>query len=295
MKEIIRNLLPPIKVHIWGGFGSQLFALIAAQRLNRKFPHRNITMVFHSSGVTKRHREIPLAFLNAFTILEVDDFSESILLESSQSQSVNLRIREIRKLVRDFLARIGCIADLDFDDNLNQTKPWLLQTRGHYSYIKLTPGEVLEVCKVLGISDTSLSNQLEQSFYIHLRLGDLLNLQTKTHTPVERFLSVLEKQGDKLPIKVYSDSDPEIVLSIIGANFSPEVLSIGSTNVFETILMGVCSEKFLGTSSKISIWISVIREYFQIGSLTAIPFELYDYVCRLLPNTDIDNSRLLKY
>ena len=45
-------------VHIWGGFGSQLFALALGIDIKNKFPAKEIYYKFHTSGVTKREIEI---------------------------------------------------------------------------------------------------------------------------------------------------------------------------------------------------------------------------------------------
>ena len=62
------KILPRVRVHSWGGFGSQLFAMIIAERLIAKKGLRQIMIVFHTSGVTERELEIPKSWLDRFRI-----------------------------------------------------------------------------------------------------------------------------------------------------------------------------------------------------------------------------------
>jgi len=73
----------PIRVHCWGGFGSQIFACVIAKRLASLFPARKIVLIFHSSGVTRRTLEIPKGFTGDFTVLTQDDFRTSNAEENS--------------------------------------------------------------------------------------------------------------------------------------------------------------------------------------------------------------------
>ncbi len=53
-----------LRVHCWGGLGSQLFALAHAYELHKKFPNRKILLLMHTSGVSERFSE--LDFLGDF-------------------------------------------------------------------------------------------------------------------------------------------------------------------------------------------------------------------------------------
>ena len=67
--------MPSIKIHCWGGIGSQLFTLALALDLNKRYPKRPIKFIFHTGGVTRRSLEID--FLPEKFRYEVkDDFIE---------------------------------------------------------------------------------------------------------------------------------------------------------------------------------------------------------------------------
>ena len=82
-------ILPALRVHSWGGFGSQLFAAHAILRIQKLFPYRRIKVIIHSSGVTKRTKEVDFSLIgiNAF---QKEDFEQLKL----QVDLILLRINE---------------------------------------------------------------------------------------------------------------------------------------------------------------------------------------------------------
>ena len=56
MNQILR-FLPALRVHSWGGFGSQLFTAYVVLKLQKQFTNRRIKVVVHTSGVTRRVSE----------------------------------------------------------------------------------------------------------------------------------------------------------------------------------------------------------------------------------------------
>ena len=66
----------PISVHCWGGLGSQFFAWATVEKLKIKFPHREIRIILHTSGVTERFSEID--FLSKeITLKQINDYKPS--------------------------------------------------------------------------------------------------------------------------------------------------------------------------------------------------------------------------
>ena len=64
-----------LRIHSWGGLGSQLFALSLIFDLVRKFPKKRIELIHHTAGVTRRLFEVDF-MLNSKTELVVkDDFT----------------------------------------------------------------------------------------------------------------------------------------------------------------------------------------------------------------------------
>ena len=50
----INSLLPEIRVHTWGGFGSQLFTAHLILRLKYRFPGRNIKVIIELAKKIKK-------------------------------------------------------------------------------------------------------------------------------------------------------------------------------------------------------------------------------------------------
>ena len=57
-----------LRVHCWGGLGSQLFALAHAYELRKKFPKRKIMLFLHTSGVSERFSELDFFIGSNFKI-----------------------------------------------------------------------------------------------------------------------------------------------------------------------------------------------------------------------------------
>ena len=74
---MILRLIPPIKIHCWGGLGSQLYALALAIDLKHRFYSRKIEFVQHTSGVTKRNLEIDTSRFSSIVFKTIDDFSNN--------------------------------------------------------------------------------------------------------------------------------------------------------------------------------------------------------------------------
>jgi hypothetical protein len=69
-----------LRVHSWGGLGSQLFVLAFIYDLRKKFPKKKILLVHHTSGVSRR-------------LFELDSILESeILLKVTDGYKPNQRI-----------------------------------------------------------------------------------------------------------------------------------------------------------------------------------------------------------
>ena len=65
-----------LRIHCWGGLGSQLYAVALIYDLLKRFPKRKITLYLHTSGATRRHSEIE-GIADIFEIKQVDDFKTS--------------------------------------------------------------------------------------------------------------------------------------------------------------------------------------------------------------------------
>ncbi len=73
MKYKINSFLPALRVHTWGGFGSQLFTAYLILKLQRDIPQRSIVAVNHTSGVSRRTTEFDFDSLGVAS-RQIEDF-----------------------------------------------------------------------------------------------------------------------------------------------------------------------------------------------------------------------------
>ena len=82
-------------VHVWGGFGSQLFGVSLALELCENSSNKDISLIFHNSGITRRNLELDLK-VAPFKIVSRDDFSEEYPV-SDRSGNHNFNVSTIAK------------------------------------------------------------------------------------------------------------------------------------------------------------------------------------------------------
>ncbi len=259
---------PPLKVHIWGGLGSQLFAVALSFDLQRKFPNRKLLLVLHSSGVTKRAPEICELFPE-FTYLEVDDFS------SRRSHDSNSSIFTPRSIVIPFLRKCAIFLGILAEENDGLTRKvykWTLSVRGHYLYRLINQ----EFLALLGSRlEDSLKMDIDKYLgetILHYRLGDLLELTNKTHIDPKRIAKVLSSEFEGTEVTIFSDS-PEKAISLLKGVPLDLTLSFEDLNATKAIWAATNSKKFVGTSSKISYWVVLLRLIRNPQAKTFMPTE----------------------
>ena len=268
MKSILRQLTPPIKIHVWGGFGSQLFALVVAWRVSKLYDYRRINLVFHTSGVTERVREIPISWLGDFSFVEIRDFAH--LNNTSENPEHSSFVNAIRRKWPSFLTKCGLLSRANLDSDFEFLKPWILQFRGHYSHFRLQSSEILRLMNLFEI--TTIDTVFDQ-ISIHYRLGDLLTLSNKTYIKPSRIKNTLERlRVHATPVIIFSDSAEEAVSKVLSPFFSDQRISYLQMPPIDTIRNCVKSKFFVGTNSKLSLWIAVFRS--MNGVMSAIPHEL---------------------
>lgn len=283
-----RQVIPPIRIHVWGGFGSQLFALVLAWRVSNRFKYRRIQLIFHTSGVTERILELPASWLKDFSVLAVQDFSQAKASTGDSAYSVTLGF--LRKLLTLLLMKCGALSRGNSELDFKSLKPWVLEVRGHYTQFLLNDFEVLRLMNLMEISTREPTlNQLS----IHYRLGDLLTLSKKTYIHPSRIKNILiELSQQNTPVVFYSDSDQESLSRVLSPFLGDRHAFYSQLSPIDTIKMCVSSKHFLGTNSKLSLWITIFR--FQKGRGSAIPYELSHHLKDEL-NLDCNKPALIIY
>ena len=251
-----------LEIHCWGGLGSQLYAWALLEDVRIKFPNRRVSLVLHTSGVTERENE--LTFLSGnVQITEINDFS------SPGNAEVDPRIypRFIR-LFKGFSRRVllitGFVADANTNSSFNRIRPWTRQLRGHYSTRTISQEAasiMLGTIQSSGDLESIISSESDDNnLSLHLRLGDLISLETKSPVSFESLNSQVEKALRKYPtistLQVASDS-LEFALKSLQNHFKKiHVIGI-SDSALSVIFLFQNTRVFLGTNSKLSVWVAI--------------------------------------
>ena len=140
--------------------------------------------------------------------------------------------------------------------------------RGHYSYRTIEPSfyDYLLLNLNTKIYD-SIINQTEIA--IHYRMGDLLKLTNKSIYPVEKIIekvNEVNKHGKYSKIIVYSDSPNNAKVKLISAGLNQE-FNVRDVGTIDVICECASAGYFIGTNSKVSLWIVNIRRYLGWGDL----------------------------
>ena len=265
----------PLKIHCWGGFGSQLHALILALQIDRTF-QRKFILVFHTGGVTRRNLEIE-ALLQDFDFIVENDFIEAAKLTMSPElkSAENILI----KLIKGIAYKLNFVSKFENSDSIKSLKFWTLSLRGHYSNLQFDKEcyqELFLKLEELSIFESNFVKSNQDDWIVHYRLGDLLQIDKNYILPktiVKYF------QESKLPKSIILLSDsPEIALDFLNSEFKALDLDVQirseQLSSVSTLVQCVRAKNFLGTTSKISIWATVLRESIATNGTTVMPISL---------------------
>ena len=257
------SFAPAIRVHCWGGFGSQLFAVIQCWYLADRFPTRKIVLIIHTSGVTKRNVEIT-ELLSGFRVITKNDFKEpsTINLGASHRASYSEKMKGIAiRISKYFLIRMGFISSLKDENALKSLKPWIVSLRGHYTNLPLARSHLIKLRDAIVEQAGALTTPkiARQTLAVQYRLGDLLNLKQKSFIEPELLTNVVSDQLNPVEIKditILSDS-PKEATELLDAN--RRGWTVKNLSPIETIDFCLTSKRFVGTNSKLSFWIAIFR------------------------------------
>ncbi len=268
-----------VKVHAWGGLGSQLFALALILDLQIKFPGKKFSLVLHSSGVTKRSASVNFV-VKELEVIIIDDFKKVINVVEPSNRKIFSRI------LKNILMFSGFLATANNNYEYRKIRPWVRSIRGHYSHRALSD-EVLT--KIHGLLTTELNFQNDRSklntLAIHYRLGDLLYLENKNPVPNKQITNILRDIRNDLKINsidLYSDS-LEQAAEMLKDVFDAPNIKMSHLEIKLVILNLVYYEIFVGTNSKISIWATLFRILIYPTSQSFIPLQMREEISRIYP------------
>jgi hypothetical protein len=275
-----------LRIHIWGGLGSQLFALAAALDIKERYPLKRIQLVIHTGGVTKRNSE--LNFLPDFLeVLTVDDFESSPRQYTQNLHKINFKV-----IVKNFLIWSGLVSTSNDETEFSKIKPWVKSLRGHYSHRNLSIDTISKIYDLLKKDhNLNFSEETPSRISIHYRLGDLLSLTNKDPVPntqVNKLLSKIILNTGENRIDLYSDSLDYAARSLVEV-FELEKINKVDLEIKSLILKLATYKIFVGTNSKITIWTVLFRILINQDSQTFIPRQMKEEITRIYPEINMLN------
>lgn len=211
--------------------------------------------------------------LDGINWVQIDDFIEQVAVPKTFKANL-YPVRLAQRLV----TRFGFVVSANTSYELEGI--WMLtrSIRGHYSRLAIKP-EVLSAMKKQAVHsgfNFFLAPKVETAS-MHIRLGDLIGLEGKSHTDFKRINAVIAslKSNFGAPrIVVFSDS-PELVLEKIDDSKKHLVkVNPKDTNAWEEMSEMINSHYFIGTASKLSTWVCVLRIWINSSSVNYMPSEM---------------------
>lgn len=279
---------PKIRIHLWGGLGSQLFGLALMFDLMGRHPHRNFCLVFHSGGVTKREPDL-ITLIGDCEFKVVDDFKDNDS-NSYFAGKATLFLQTFKWAYRFPGRKLGLIANANTSKEFNRIKPWVFSIRGHYSTRELSPRTIIYLAdKIEKYSEgKSVKPFSPESIGIHYRIGDLVNLANKKPIETQRLASGLKRvilaHTGNFSIVICSDS-PDLALNELATHLPNVESSTLNLNPVSTIQYLSEMRFFIGSPSKISEWVAMIRVTRKQEGQTLLPSEMKTQLTTTLGRT----------
>jgi hypothetical protein len=262
-----------LRIHVWGGLGSQLYAWALLEDLRIRFPERQITLVMHNSGVTKRDEELS-DFFESDEISVIGDYRNA---PRHANRIVSRARNRTQALIKQLLIALGFIATADTDLECSMLRPWVVSLRGHYTKRLISGNSISKILSSLESSRLPSGTHLGDSILgLHFRLGDLLALDSKSPLSISRVTHGLKlgiQSGKFSSCWVFSDSPIEAEV-MLRESFPDVEFMFSQANAQNTILELLCVDTFVGTPSKISEWVALIRIHKSSTPNVFLPWEM---------------------
>ena len=270
----------PFRIHIWGGLGSQLFALVYALRIQRERPGRQIHLVLHTDGITRREPDILRFKEFGFEVILKDDYRHRI--SSGPSSKRQFQITP-RRIARQALTKVGIVAD----ESMKKPKLWAYSVRGHYFGNRISYNDIFTLfvlAKQIGylkdFKETSKSHT-----FIHYRLGDLLQLPEKGPISASRYFLALKQLSAKGlgPTLLSSDSLEEAYSRL--STMVPDIRCVPTdSNAWEFLNFAIAAKVFIGSNSKLTLWAFIFRCLDGNFGDNYMPLEFRTWIEKKLPD-----------
>ena len=284
--RFIGEPLRTIKIHCWGGLGSQMYAWGLFERLQVKFPNKKFKLIFHTGGVTKRLPDLESLFAkNEKDFVQDFESSEnSIAGKSSNKKIMNTMKKSFTRATKRVFISTGFVASANDELEFSKLKPWVISVRGHYSELRIDLETILLMKTRADINGGNFSINIEQNKdldILHYRLGDLLSLAEKSPIDTKRITNAIQeaKAGTTCDLWVLSDSPSQAVELL--QREDPEIrvkLDDGSLDAWQSLMAMSNANIFIGTSSKLSIWAIIFRALLLQEASSYVPIDIKHHV-----------------
>ena len=275
MANLFLGLLPALKIHSWGGFGSQLFTAYVILKLKKVMPGRRIKVVIHTSGVTRRFSEFDFGTLDV-KVIQIDDYRSIKMQNSKEKLLLNYLLHLsifVKKLLLWTLEMLRVVQRADDNNSLNLVSFWTMAIRGHYTKITLEKPVIDSLYQVL-FPEKSEYEAKKNKLVVHYRLGDLLNLTEKQPIHWDRVEGVIDRlKIDSYSPMLLSDSRGEELETFLKSSKFLKDCEPLNYGPIQTLRICLSADKFIGTGAKLSLWAAVFR-YFVHGKESFLPTEL---------------------
>ena len=274
MKLVRPNAL---SIHSWGGLGSQLLALGLLLDLLKTHPNRKFTLVIHSSGVTRRLSEIE-ELSKLVDIVFIDDYVPTTSISKEYSIPNGLNFRRFLKWLLNFTRVVISRDSPDFP-----IKPWTRSIRCHYGLVAITRESIQTISSY--IPRISLINDSPNEFLIgvHFRAGDLRKEKSSSLVDITVVGGLVRSTmrnhvGKSLRLIILSDSltDENSIRELKGLDYTWEIKDTWDT--FGSLLF---TNSFIGTNSKVSLWVALFRWSLEIPGEIYLPESLHKQFQRI--------------
>lgn len=270
----IQILFPAIRIHTWGGLGSQLFAANLVLKLQEKYPYRRLNILIHTSGVTRRECEFDFGSLNV-VYRQIEDF-ESRHNKNTATDSVDWYqhfFNWIAQKIRRFLDSTSLIKSANDDLSFESIRPWILSLRGHYTKLNIDKSRALTLFNTM-YGQSWNKGLVPLKLVIHYRLGDLLELNEKGPIEPNRIEALIIKHEiASESARIMSDSSAADLIQVLKNSAYLKSLKIMNATPQLTITQCMNADTFVGTNAKLSLW-AVIFRAFLFDKPSYLPIEM---------------------
>ncbi len=268
------SLSKRIPIHVWGGLGSQLFAVALILDLKQKIFSRQLSLELHTGGVTSRLSEIDTIFPE-LQKRQIRDFADESKRSSRPDKFFPVFKLQILKIAAHVANYLGLVNRCNTDKEFQKLKPWILTIRGHYAYRSISASTLLVFSNRLTDDESSerVSKELDDSLAIHYRLGDLLTLDDKNPIDVNRIGFEVQRIVDThSPSKILCFSDtPQLASELLQSFTLGTPFESKNLPALSVINEAYRSRFFVGSNSKISFWIVCLRLFRRPISHNSLP------------------------